>query len=78
MLQFVDSFYCAYNPQKGNYVIKLRQEEPLEHGPNSEVTMQTNEIANIILDKDCALTLAKTILNFQDSSDDNASADADA
>ena len=30
MLQFVDSFYCAYNTQKGNYVIKLRQEEPIE------------------------------------------------
>ena len=75
MLQFVDSFYCAYNPQKGNYVIKLRQEEPLEHGPNSEVTIQTNEIANIILDKDCALTLAKTILDFQDSLDDSTDAD---
>ena len=72
MLQFVDSFYCAYNTQKGNYVIKLRQEEPIENIPGSEPTVQTNEIASIILDKECALTLANAILQFQDPSDNDS------
>lgn len=62
---------CLQYP-KGNYVIKLRQEEPIENIPGSEPTVQTNEIASIILDKECALTLANAILEFQDPSDNDS------
>ena len=71
MLQFVDSFYCTYNQQKEKYVFRLRQEEPVDGEPGVDVTIKTNEIANVILDKDCAIELAHAILQLHDSAQGN-------
>ena len=72
MLQFVDSFYCAYNQPKGNYVIKFRQEEPIENGPDADPGVQTNEIASVNMDKDCAVELARAILQFHEESENDS------
>lgn len=71
MLQFVDSFYCTYNQQKEKYVFRLRQEEPVDGEPGAEATIKTNEIANVILDKNCAIELAHAILQLHDDAEGN-------
>ena len=64
MLQYVDSFFCTYNEAKEAYVLRLRQEEPMEGDTPDKLTIQTNEIANIIIDKRCAVELARSILQL--------------
>ena len=64
MLQFVDSFYCAFNQAKNNFFIRFRQEEPCENSDTGEVTIQTNEVVNLMLDSECAHQLASSILNL--------------
>ena len=71
MLQFVDAFYCTYNQQKEKYVLKLRQEEPVDGNPGEEITIKTNEIANVILDKECAVELANAILQLYENAESN-------
>ena len=68
MLQYVDSFFCTYNSLKKNYVIRLRQEEPVQETSDSQnVTIQTNEVGNIVLSEACAMELAHAILQLNHS-----------
>ena len=64
MLQYVDSFFCTYNEAKEAYVFRLRQEEPVEGDSPDKIAVQTNEIANVIMDKQCAIELARSILQL--------------
>lgn len=64
MLQYVDSFFCTYNQAKENYVIRLQQEEPKEGDSSETIAIQTNEVASIIMDKRCALQLARSIIEL--------------
>lgn len=72
MLQFVDSFYCAYNNSTQNVVLRLRQEEPIEIPDSSSVQIQTTEVANIIMSKSCAEQLSAAIQQLFSSENDSA------
>lgn len=58
MLQFVDSFFCTYNNDTQNMVLRFRQEEPFQDSNSKSVQVQTTEVANIIMSKTCAEQLA--------------------
>lgn len=64
MLQYVDSFYCAYNSASHNVVIRLRQEEPFENGQDGKVQSKMNEVDNIIMSRKCAEQLANSLLQL--------------
>ena len=64
MLQYVDSFYCAYNSASHNVVIRLRQEEPFENGQDGKVQSKMNEVDNIIMSRKCAEQLANSLLSY--------------
>lgn len=69
MLQYVDSFYCASSSDKKTIVLRLRQEEPIESEGDHKVTMQVNEVSNIVLSHECAQQLALSILQLLDTSE---------
>lgn len=64
MLHYVDSFFLTRNSSKKTYVIRFRQEEPIENSESESIDIQTNEVANIMLDQECALQLASSILEL--------------
>ena len=64
MLQYVDSFYCAYNSTNHNVVIRLRQEEPFENDQDGNVRSKTNDVDNIIMSRNCAEQLANSLLQL--------------
>ncbi len=65
MLQYVNSFACTANETKKNIVINLIQNEPIiPDDDEEEITSIPNEIASIIMDEDCARSLAESILHF--------------
>ncbi len=77
MLQFVDSFYCASNSNKGTVVLRLSQEEPVENKESGNVDIQVNEVSNVILDHECARQLALSILQLLDSPENSDSTTSD-
>ncbi|MDO4602367.1 MAG: hypothetical protein Q4B37_08870 [Eubacteriales bacterium] len=72
MLQFVDSFYCAYNNSTQNVVLRLRQEEPIESPDSGNVQIQPTEVANIIMSKSCAEQLSAAIQQLFSSENNSA------
>lgn len=77
MLQFVDSFYCAYNNSTQNVVLRLRQEEPVENPDSGSVQIQPTEVANIIMSKSCAEQLSAAIQQLFSSENDASEQDKD-
>ncbi len=75
MLQFVDSFYCAYNNSTQNVVLRLRQEEPVENPDSGSVQIQPTEVANIIMSKACAEQLSAAIQQLFSSENDASEQD---
>lgn len=71
MLQYVNSYACSMNENQKNYVIHFRQNEPIiPEDDDEEITFFPNDIVSIIMDEDCAKSLAESILQL--SSSDNS------
>lgn len=65
MLQFVDSFYCVYNQNSQNVVMRLRQEVPYENPEDEKsVIAKIEDVASIVMSKECAMQLASSILQI--------------
>lgn len=72
MLQYVNSFACTIDRDQKNFIIHLRQNEPIVPDDDSEeIGLIPNEIINIIMDESCAEGLANSILRLLSSEDGN-------
>ena len=60
MLNYVNSFFCAYNNVEKTLVIKMSQIEPGETN-DSNVSPITTEISSVVVTRDLALKLAENI-----------------
>ena len=68
MLNYVNSIFCAYNPVENNYVIKMRQDEPIDPADPDAKSVST-DISSVVISRELALQLAQniTVLCKQDN-----------
>jgi len=60
MLNYVNSVFCAYNSIENNFIIKMRQDEPIDpNDPNSQPI--NNDIVSIVISRELAMKLAQSI-----------------
>ena len=70
MLQYVNSFACTKNEQSGTVIIRFTQNEPIfvETDDGVETSFKENEIANIVMEEDCAKALFSSITELLEDS----------